>query len=961
MTTLTPPRQHTSPDHLRTGEPTGSRFARWRASWRVALRMAWRDARRHRGRSVLVFVMVAIPTGLLVGIATFASSESVTGADRIPFTLGPAQAMVSGLENQTVAQAEDPDQAMSTGAREATAIPGFDRDASFGSAQNVAAVQRLTGGEVTRVGTTSLRHRIGDRSVSADLMVLDTSKAWGDKAHLLSGRWATSAREVVVTPYGLSRGLPSSGSATLTSAGKEYPVTVVGTAMAFNGWGGMPDLVTTQPVAQDSIYSWQWLVLRDTPVTYTEVKHLNTYGLRVASAEVLRHPPTAAELPPELGSLNDYQQQQLRVLVAVGAIMLFIVTTLLVAPAFAVSASRQRRTLALAASNGAETRQLRRKVLAQALVLGAASAVVAAALAVVVLRVVQLWWVHRSPWTSHRYFHVPVAAVTFVVVCSVISALVAAMIPAARLGRLDIVGVMRGQSVSPRLNKVAPVLGVGVAVAGGAGLLWAVRTEQREIPIIATGLALVLGALLLVPLLLVVAGRLASRLPVAPRLATRDAARHRTRSVPTVTAIVAGAIALTMFSIGLASDTEQQRRQYQPRAAMGEGFLNYWPMDAAAEAGNGGQVDGQAAANEAMSIVRRVTPQLVASPLGVVQSSGAGMSDTDPVPVVTVVPPGCTPAQTVTGGPAGTVDAGGSLPGVPEGRPDPSLVCNLVGTTAMRQVGVLSSKDLATAPWLTADQKTVVAAGGILLDDPRLVRSGKAEVATGTFTIAKDTGLQTPGPLRTQSLAAVAAALPFDGQNLGALVSADTARQRGWPVSGQTVLLRSPDGAISSTDQAALSDAVGDEGEAYVERGFQRSDRVVMLALFGGFALLLLVVTLISTALSLAEQRADLGTFAAVGATRGTRRRLAAAQAAVVALIGAVLGIAVGLVPGIALTYPLTGQSWDPATGMEVRTAPIIVIPWLPLAAVVVGVPLVAALLSYAAIRRAPAMTRRAD
>ena len=48
--------------------------------------------------------------------------------------------------------------------------------------------------------------------------------------------------------------------------------------------------------------------------------------------------------------------------------MLFILTTLLVGPAFAVSAARQRRTLALAATNGAETRQLRRTVLAQALV-----------------------------------------------------------------------------------------------------------------------------------------------------------------------------------------------------------------------------------------------------------------------------------------------------------------------------------------------------------------------------------------------------------------------------------------------------------------------------------------------------------------------------------------------------------------------------------------------------------------
>jgi putative ABC transport system permease protein len=175
------------------------------------------------------------------------------------------------------------------------------------------------------------------------------------------------------------------------------------------------------------------------------------------------------------------------------------------------------------------------------------------------------------------------------------------------------------------------------------------------------------------------------------------------------------------------------------------------------------------------------------------------------------------------------------------------------------------------------------------------------------------------------------------------------------------VLIHDPNGPISTKDQKALEEAVGDEGHVYVERGFVRDDVVIMQALFGGFALLVLIVTLVSTALALSEQRADLGTFAAVGATRRTRRALAAAQAVVVGLVGAVLGIAVGLVPGIAMTYPLTSQSWDQLTHVEKHVPPTIVIPWLPLVAVVVGVPLLAGLLSAAAIRKAPTMTRRAD
>ena len=959
MTTMTrPDATSSSPAPDRIPSHRTSRLSRWRASWRVALRMAVRDVRRHRGRSVLVLVMVAVPTGLLVGLSSFAASESASAADRIPLALGTAQALLTGPDPAPVLQGADPDEAMMTGTPEsaprAKTVPGLDVDTSLGGADNVAAISRLTGGDVERLGQLDMRHVMGKRSRAVSMLVLDPSRGLGEKATLVSGRWARTATEVVVTPYGIDRGMPASGTATLTSQGKEYPVTVVGVAHVFNGWGGMPDAVSPQPVATDSLYTWQWLVFRDAPVTYAEVRRLNEYGFRVSSADVLRHPPAVSELPPQLRTVGTSQADQMRVMVAVGAVMLFLVTTLLVAPAFAVSAARQRRTLALAASNGAETRQLRRKVLAQAVVLGALSAVASAAIALALLRIGLLWWVHHEPWTGHRYFKVPVLAVLFIVVCSVVSAMVAAMIPAARLGRLDIVGVMRGQSVSPGLGRVVPAIGLVLAVGGGAALMWAVRAGQRELTIAAAGVTLTLGALMLVPLLLVTAGRMARPLSVAARMATRDAARHRSRSVPTVAAIMAGTIALTMFSIGLASDTEQRQREYQPQAPLGEGLLQYYPdVDP-----NSADQSPEPSREAVRALLQRVAPHLVGVPLGMAQFSGAGASDGDPVPFLSIVPPGCSPADTLTGAPA-TPDAAGKVMGE---TPAPgTLFCNLVGSTGMRQIGILPAADIARAGHLDARQRDVLTAGGILVQDQRLVRDGAVVVATGSLRLDTSGAMKASGPSATRSMPAITGATPFNGLGVGAFVTPDTAQQLGWPVYTQSLLIRSADGPISSLDEHNLAEAVGDEGSAYVERGFQREDRLVMAALFGGFALLLLIVTLISTALSLSEQRADLGTFAAVGATRGTRRRLAAAQAMVVGLIGALVGIAVGLVPGVALTYPLTGVVWDQATGVERHVDPTIVIPWLPLSLVVLGVPVLAGLLSAAAVRTAPVMTRRRD
>jgi putative ABC transport system permease protein len=260
-----------------------------------------------------------------------------------------------------------------------------------------------------------------------------------------------------------------------------------------------------------------------------------------------------------------------------------------------------------------------------------------------------------------------------------------------------------------------------------------------------------------------------------------------------------------------------------------------------------------------------------------------------------------------------------------------------------------------------------VAGGAIAVANPAVRDARRLTLVTGASQVDPDTGerktLEETGRA-TLDVVTVPIATMTNGampQEAAALVALETAQRLNWPLTQQAVLLHAPDGPIDLATETRLDERLGAEYASYVERGFTRDDEVPMRILFGVTAILLLVVTLIATALSMAEQQADMGTFAAVGATRRTRRALAASQAVVVGLIGAVLGVAVGLVPGIAVTYPLTAQNWDPITGQEVATGPTLVIPWLPLVLVVVGVPLVAGLLAAAAIRRAPAVARRAE
>ena len=81
-----------------------------------------------------------------------------------------------------------------------------------------------------------------------------------------------------------------------------------------------------------------------------------------------------------------------------------------------------------------------------------------------------------------------------------------------------------------------------------------------------------------------------------------------------------------------------------------------------------------------------------------------------------------------------------------------------------------------------------------------------------------------------------------------------------------------------------------------------------------------------------------MATLSAVGASPRTRRGVAAAYAVAVGLVGAALGAAVGFIPGIAISYPLT-RSFSP-----VGPSHVLDIPWAFIALLVIGLPLLTAL-----------------
>jgi len=524
-----------------------------------------------------------------------------------------------------------------------------------------------------------------------------------------------------------------------------------------------------------------------------------------------------------------------------------------------------------------------------------------------------------------------------VFICAVVASVVAALLPAKGIARLDIVSVLAGRTGDHRVHRGLPIAGVVVMVLSSIGLIWSAAATAKAdqgmwgLLIVVGAAGLVLGCLMVIPAVLALIGRLGTRLVLPLRLAARDTARQRGRSTPAVAAIMAAVAALTALSISAASYTQMKEKTYQPQQPMGSGAISL--------------TGGEASQRDVRAVLNRFAPQLKVDPVGYLDSNDVSMANSGSVPWVNLVPPGCTEAQILAVLQTSKANTTAS-------RTAPTRCENLTNQTTTH---ISSLSSYPAALHLSMSQRAMLEAGGMLITDPKLVQDGQVRFVSGTATLGASEVIAGYAITQRTDIPALVVdrrvwATAFYGEPDGAWILPDTAKKLGWPVRTQAFNLTSPTGTISPQVESAVADRLGDGAFFQVERGYQNPFRLILLIAFLVAGLLVLIASLISTALSLAESQNDMSTLAALGATRHTRRGIAASQALVVAACGAVLGVAVGMIPGIASTWPLTSRGSLP---------PTIAIPWLPLIAVCVGVPLLAAALAWIAVRRRPQMTRR--
>lgn len=772
------------------------------------------------------------------------------------------------------------------------------------TSEQARALEKASGGSVDPVergySTTVV---IDGRGYSSDWLSLDASRAaTSGMFRVVSGRPPRADDEVLVSQQLADRGARI-GSTVEVEGDKTLRVVGIGRNSTVVR-GGDAQTMLVVPGALAALDGTTFLIDGRGPVGWDAVKKLNTAGFSVISREVLAHPPSNSDLYPELQTMSSAGDAATRAVLAIVVTAIVLQVVLLAGPAFAVGVRRQRRELALLAATGASPRQIRRVVLGQALVLGVLACVLAAALGTALSALVVRLGPSVVPRLAFGPFDMQWSYVAAAVLLGSIASMVAAYVPARQASKQQVAAVLAGRRGIVRSSRGWPVVGLALVGAGLATCFAFGTRVGGEFAVAASTIAIVVGAVLLTPIAIGAVAGAGSWLPLPLRLALRDTARQRARSAPAIAAVMASVAGITTLSIGAASDFEQSRRDYQYQQSVGR-------MTISASA---------ATLDRAMAAASSASGGIDFTPLG---SAGTESNYGQSRYVYAAA------SETYTG----TSDA-------------------VVGDAAMAR---------AWGVRLDAEQEQALTTGRAVVGDASAIRNGRV-----ALDVSDDNG-----DSRTVSVPAVVGDLSTGSVPSGpeptlglVLLSPETMTSLDLPWEARRAIsaadATTASGAVEDKVQQAVSglDPLG--GGAYVERGFQESFALPFLALFGFGALAVLIGTMTATGLALSDARPDFSTLAAVGAAPRTRRLVAGAQAVVLASLGTVLGIAVGFAPGIAVTWPLTSVSYVDNSS---RTgSPIIDVPWLLLGAILVAVPVIAAMAAMAFTRsRLPVVRRLAQ
>ncbi|MCR2814955.1 ABC transporter permease [Microbacterium jiangjiandongii] len=941
-----------------SAEPSGSPSAVRRSPWprlRADLRLASRQVRRAWASSLLVMTLIALPMALVSGGIVFGVSHMPTTEETLTAELGQADSWVA------VVYGPDPS------LRQYLDRPTWwevDRDDMTGIPANAEQPMPESAAPLLPRGLDAIE--IGEGAVTAETaggtgaLAAVIGDAWdpvlAGRFETHEGRAPTNAREAMVSPGALERlGAALGDELVLTEPAASFTITGVMTQAEDADAAEvvfLPATAATRALQAD-VTATRWFLPEWSP-TAADVAELNQQGLVVLDRQLYANPGAGAA--PGLGF--DNLTATILTVTGIAAAFTGYLVVLLAGAAFSVSARRQQRSLAVAASVGAARGDIFRIVLLQGTVLGLVGGVLGTGVGIG-LGVLFLHLLDDGSAAAFWGLHIPVPALVGVVAFAVIVGTIAAIAPARAATRGEVIAALRGARRPVRVRTDRPLwgslllaMGVGVTGAAGAGLaaLSAAEAQIKDysnplwtiaiIGIVAGPLLLQVGVILAGHWLLTLLTRVLSHLGIAPRIASRDAAANPGRIVPAFAAIAAVAFLSSAALGGVGVSLGSTERGWVHQGPLGSVAMTAYPSE------SGG--DTAPLLEEAHERGRALLERSGPSAVGSVWSQGwpgeyderGRLKPTD----ATLVSPllqdyvACSDAD-----------------------PDPNCVFPSRAAVGYHHaLGVVAASDLEAVLGVPVPDsvRSAFGSGAAIVSDPRFV-SPDGRVVLNTVTLeqvesdSSDRWNPDAGDGHEVDVAAIdlPQALPW-----GVVISPQTADDTGVLRGGLTLVAAYPQPPSVTQLDRLRADAESSSRAhpdvymyPHLESGPPAPAGWLWLIL-GATAVLVVAASAVALGLARVERRPDDATLAAVGGSRRLRRGIAFWQALVIAGMGAMTGAVAGILPVWGLVLA-SGNNYNPPQLTD--------LPWVWLTLLAVGLPLAIALASWLVPPRHPDLTRR--
>ena len=927
----------------------------WLTSWAAALRISRREMLRHKSRNVLIVAMLMLPVfGVTLLQTVWSSTNDLSTQEQLTRAVGTADAWISREDTQAMMQdASVPTESMPADWQQEYSNPNYDgTQATSGQLADPSGIRAVLPNATLLYETTAqgvLMHGPAGYATPEYTRVDLTKPELGGAFDLLSGRVPRTASEIDLTPRTMKE-LGAAIGSTITLQPSSSPTrqaatfTVVGTM--YRPGGTDADEMFALPTAVNSTgqYPQGWFVLNSGGVSWSQVRAMDKSGYVTTSREAVLDPPPASQVsydgPRSSGpftpdamairplELDTVDAADIAVpIIAVGIALLEVV--LLAGPAFAVSARRRERELAIIGAVGGDETQLRRIVLADGLVLGGLAGVLGALLGFGAAAAALPWLGDLGTVPGH--VHVDLVRVVCVAVLSIVLGLCSAWVPARSAAGRDPLAALSNRRVatSGRVRIVRLVAGLLLVAVGACGVFIDRKLGPTSGSVfIMGGIAVIeIGGILCTPAVIAGLAKLGRLLPLGPRLALRDSARHSARTTPAVAAMFAAVAGAVAAGAWFDSTLAQGRASYTPALISTQvGIAN---------------VAGQNQASQIVAKLGTIMPVTGSTVVQDIDASNASGTDQWQVTAGTPPTPGASDPDYCAAGVSvrpGTLSTAAPLNVCGDALYGTAMTKNPIGGPAVLKA--LTGIDDATAD-------TVLNEGGIVVFAPGLVQNGKM---TLDFTHGYANPVKPGSASKTRTTTYVTRYVtvpavyenPQGIPNPGAVVSPALAQRMG--VSGGALSLvvdlnSHITAAQQSTADQALADLGGNSG-LEVEGGYVSRLGVANLAVVAVALLLALAAAAIATGLALADGRSDHETLTAVGGSPWTRRWLAGSTALVITGLGIVIGVPLGFIiaEGLVRVSNLGQIEYAPETGK------IFTVPWFNLGVFVIAVPLLTAL-----------------